>query len=81
MDKENPIETLALADEIIINTYRTLMTRGQKGCYIYCEDKLLAEYLKGSVNNQNYEYLYPTDEEEKIYNLRVAEDSEEYKYD
>ena len=35
-----------LADEIIKNTYRTLLTRGQKGCYIYCEDKLLSEYLK-----------------------------------
>ena len=26
------------ADLIIKNTYRTLMTRGQKGCYIYCAD-------------------------------------------
>lgn len=35
-----------LADEIIRNTYRTLLSRGQKGCYIYCEDKALAEYIK-----------------------------------
>lgn len=34
------------ADEIIKNTYKTLMTRGQKGCYIYCEDKPLSEYIK-----------------------------------
>lgn len=33
-------------DEIIRNTYRTLMTRGQKGCYVYCEDEELAEYFK-----------------------------------
>ena len=42
-----------LADEIIRNTYRTLLSRGQKGCYIYCEDKALAEYIK-SVLNQKY---------------------------
>ena len=35
-----------IADEIIKNTYRTLMTRGQKGCYVYCTDKKLSEYLK-----------------------------------
>ena len=35
-----------VADEIIKNTYRTLMTRGMKGCYVYCTDTALAEYLK-----------------------------------
>lgn len=35
-----------IADRIIKNTYRTLMTRGMKGCYIYCVDKNLNEYLK-----------------------------------
>jgi len=39
----------ALADRIIRNTYRTLLTRGQKGCYIYCEDKKLADYLKNKL--------------------------------
>ncbi|MDD6388979.1 MAG: DUF2075 domain-containing protein [Bacilli bacterium] len=34
-----------LADNIIKNTYRTLMTRGMKGCYVYCVDKKLKEYL------------------------------------
>ncbi|MGB9150016.1 MAG: DUF2075 domain-containing protein, partial [Burkholderiales bacterium] len=34
------------ADEIIKNTYRTLMTRGIKGCYIYCTDTDTAEYFK-----------------------------------
>ena len=36
----------ALADRIIRNTYRTLMSRGQKGCYVYCEDQDLRDYLK-----------------------------------
>lgn len=37
---------LILADRIIRNTYKTLLSRGQKGCFIYCEDKKLYEYLK-----------------------------------
>jgi len=44
--KENPEKARAVADEIIKNTYRTLMTRGMKGCYVYCTDKRLATYLK-----------------------------------
>ena len=35
-----------IADNIIKNTYRTLMTRGMKGCYVYCTNKELTEYLK-----------------------------------
>lgn len=34
-----------LADRLIKNTYKTLLTRGQKGCYIYCEDDALSEYI------------------------------------
>ena len=44
--KEDPDKAKALADEIIKNTYRTLMTRGMKGCYVYCVDENLAAYLK-----------------------------------
>ena len=44
--KRNPAEAQALADRIIKNTYRTLMTRGMKGCYVYCCDPALAEYLR-----------------------------------
>ena len=43
--KKNPEEALKVADEIIKNTYRTLMTRGMKGCYIYCEDMALQAYF------------------------------------
>ena len=46
MAKENPKKAKNLADEIIRNTYRTLMTRGMKGCYIYCVDEKLREYFK-----------------------------------
>jgi len=34
------------AERLIKNTYKTLLTRGQKGCFIYCEDKGLREYIK-----------------------------------
>jgi len=37
---------LALADRIIRNIYKTLLTRGQKGCYIYCEDAALGDYIR-----------------------------------
>lgn len=39
-----------LADRIIKNTYRTLLSRGQKGCYIYCEDKPLLNYISQMLN-------------------------------
>ena len=34
------------AHQLILNTYKTLLTRGQKGCYIYCEDPELRKYIK-----------------------------------
>ncbi len=46
---ENKLSGLSkeqLLDRIIRNTYRTLLSRGQKGCYVYCEDKSLSKYLK-----------------------------------
>jgi hypothetical protein len=51
--KENPSEALAIADEIIKNTYRTLLTRGMKGCYIYCVDKNLADHLRDLIHNKH----------------------------
>lgn len=38
-----------IANNIIKNTYRTLMTRGMKGCYVYCTNKELKEYLKNNI--------------------------------
>ncbi len=42
----DPVSARALADAIVKNTYRTLMTRGMKGCYVYCTDAPLAAYLR-----------------------------------
>jgi hypothetical protein len=49
MMKEKPEEAKSLLRAIIKNTYRTLMTRGMKGCYIYCVDKELENYFKQSL--------------------------------
>ena len=46
LDKKNHSEAMIRADEIIKNTYRTLMTRGMKGCYVYCTDDGLRKYIK-----------------------------------
>lgn len=35
-----------VADKIIRNTYKTLLSRGQKGCFIFCEDDELRDYIK-----------------------------------
>ena len=35
-----------VAERLIKNTYKTLLTRGQKGCFIYCEDKALVDYIR-----------------------------------
>jgi uncharacterized protein len=48
--KKDPHAARQLSEEIIKNTYRTLMTRGQKGCYVYICDSNLREYFKSSIN-------------------------------
>lgn len=39
------------AAKIIRNTYKTLLTRAQRGCYVYCENKALQNYLKNRILN------------------------------
>ena len=73
-------DKIKIADEIIKNTYRTLMTRGMKGCYVFCTDKKLSEYLKRR-SNRNEGMVYTIDEDEIYADLRVAEESEEYQYE
>ena len=50
------------AREIILNTYKVLMTRGQKGCYIYCCDQELSDYFKSRINEPMY--LLPGENQE-----------------
>src|SRR5690606_17878057 len=44
--KRDRATALKTADEIIKNTYRTLMTRGPRGCYVWSVDDETNEYLK-----------------------------------
>jgi uncharacterized protein len=46
MAKDEPEQASEIADRIIKNTYRTLMTRGQKGCYLFCTDHETNKYFK-----------------------------------
>lgn len=53
-DKTNGIRSCknkALADMLIRNTYKVLLTRGQKGCFIYCEDDNLREFINKLIND------------------------------
>jgi len=50
LHKENPEATIAKLDAIIKNTYRTLMTRGQKGCYVYFTDNETREFFASRIN-------------------------------
>ncbi len=50
---ENPKKAQDIADPIIRNTYRTLMTRGSKGCYIYSEDEETRTYFKKLIHSEN----------------------------
>ena len=43
-------------DEYVRNIYRVLMSRGMKGCYVYCCDEPLREYLKAQLNKSNAPY-------------------------
>jgi len=49
--KVNSEATLKRTDLIIKNTYRTLMTRGMKGCYVYFTDRETQEYFKANLNS------------------------------
>lgn len=49
--KENPEAANKKADAIIKNTYRTLMTRGMKGCYVYFTDKETGKYFRNRLGN------------------------------
>jgi uncharacterized protein len=55
MFDEQPETAAAKAEELIENTYRTLMSRSMKCYYIYCCDDQFQEYLKTRVANVSTE--------------------------
>jgi DUF2075 family protein len=67
--KEDPAAATQKADLIIKNTYRTLMTRGMKGCYVYFTDKAAERHFRSRLSK-------PKVTEETL--ARVAEPSVPY---
>ena len=50
--QKEPESGRKLLDKIIKNTYRTLMTRGMKGCYVYFTDDETREYFRNNQSNR-----------------------------
>jgi uncharacterized protein len=48
--KKNPLELCKL----VRNIYKTLMSRGMKGCYVYFTDKALEKHFKNNLTNGNH---------------------------
>ena len=59
--KDNPKEAYRKAESIIKNTYRTLMTRGLKGCYVYFVDKETEIFFRSHIQTD------PALTKEKLY--------------
>lgn len=51
--KYSEIEATKISDKLIKNAYRVLLTRGAKGCYIYCQDEEYREFIKNVIKNIN----------------------------
>lgn len=47
--KVDPVETKKMLKEIIKNTYRTLMSRGMKGCFVFVQDLELRNFLHSRI--------------------------------
>ena len=82
--KADPDTAKAKAAEIIKNTYRTLMTRGMKGCYVYSPDAETNAYLqaaavgalKPDINTEAFELDKFDSEQESDLPFRVLDESE-----
>lgn len=54
MFKSSECEAKIIAEKLIKNAYRVLLTRGAKGCYIYCQDEEYREFIKNVIKNINF---------------------------
>ena len=80
--KQDPERALQLADRIIRNTYRTLLTRGQKGCFVFCTDNNLSAYLKSRLKGQQrVTYQLYASQSKQHSKLLAAEGKADYKVD
>jgi SOS-response transcriptional repressor LexA len=71
--EEDPVGMRAQADLIVKNTYRTLMTRGMKGCWVYCTDSETAEWFRSRVvSRELVEAVPPKTGRSNVVPLRVV---------
>ncbi|QJR30501.1 DNA/RNA helicase domain-containing protein [Limnobacter profundi] len=57
--KTDRANNLAMADAVIKNTYKTLMTRGMKGCYVYFTDDETRAHFQTLVNGFEHVEVAP----------------------
>jgi hypothetical protein len=69
--KQDPIVAKERLDAIIKNTYRTLMTRGQKGCYVYFVDDETRAYFSSHLESLVQE-IRPYENSLPLLELRTA---------
>ncbi len=58
--QEDPVKAEARLDGLIKNTYRTLMTRGQKGCYVYFTDDETRHFFEDRIDDAVVTEAIPT---------------------
>lgn len=74
----DPAAATAKADRIIRNTYRTLMSRGIKGCFVYCTDPETQDWFAARADEAMAEPAPARDAkgDQRVNNPRSAGDSE-----
>ena len=56
---QDPVVARAQTDAIIKNTYRTLMTRGMRGCYVHFTDRETADHFRSRLTGMRSEQPMP----------------------
>ncbi len=74
--KKDPAAATRKADEIIKNTYRTLMTRAQKGCFLYSVDPETNAHLKAAAVGASDPRPQPAEMPFATMPLRILEGAE-----
>ncbi|MGH0031105.1 MAG: DNA/RNA helicase domain-containing protein [Myxococcota bacterium] len=73
--RQDAAEAERVADRVIKNTYRTLMTRGQKGCFVYCTDPETLEYFRAFASGATTTVPEPKDRYDGLH-LELVDTSE-----
>lgn len=75
-DSEKERVVLAKVQSIIKSTYKVLLSRGRKGCYVWCADVELRNYLKSRLTLASApQAIIPFENALPLLNLRAAADA------